>query len=119
ISDWTVNYEDASEAMKGAFRGWFKGSPDDIPEQYAISSPMTYAEQIDAPLLVFQGKNDSRTTARQIEQFEAKLKALGKDIDVVWYDAGHLESDIDGMVRFHEKELAFLKNIVGEYSEPK
>ncbi|MCP5097512.1 MAG: S9 family peptidase, partial [Chloroflexi bacterium] len=47
ISDWTVNYEDASEAMKGAFRGWFKGSPDDIPEQYAISSPMTYAEQID------------------------------------------------------------------------
>ncbi len=111
ISDWKANYEDASEAMQGAFRGWFRGSPDDIPEQYAKSSPITYAEQVAVPVLIFQGKNDSRTTARQMERYEARLKELGKDIEVVWFEAGHLEGDLKEMIRFHEKELAFAKRV--------
>ena len=112
ISDWQINYEDASEAMQGAFRGWFKGSPDEVPEQYARSSPITYAEQVEAPVLIFQGRNDSRTTARQMEMYETRLKELDKDIEVIWYQAGHLDGDLNEMIRFHEKELDFVRHAI-------
>jgi dipeptidyl aminopeptidase/acylaminoacyl peptidase len=90
IADWAVNYEDAAGAMQGAFRNWFLGSPAEKPEQYQTSSPITYADQVKAPLFIKQGKNDTRTSARQMEMYEAKMKALGKDITVEWFDAGHV-----------------------------
>jgi len=112
VSDWKINYKDASEALQGAFRGWFNGSPDEAPEQYAKSSPITYAEQVKAPVLIFQGRNDTRTTARQMEMYEDRLKELGKDVEVIWYEAGHLEGDLDEMIRFHEKQLDFVQHAI-------
>ncbi len=89
IADWTVNYADASDALKGAFAAWFCGTPADKPDQYIASSPITYAEHVSAPVLIIQGRNDTRTTARQMELYEAKMRSLGKPIDVEWFDAGH------------------------------
>jgi dipeptidyl aminopeptidase/acylaminoacyl peptidase len=90
ISDWTMSYEDAAETLKKYCVAIFGGTPEEKPEQYRKSSPITYAENVRAPVLIIQGRNDTRTPARPIEVYEQKMKSLGKEIKVVWFDAGHV-----------------------------
>ncbi|KAA3665033.1 MAG: S9 family peptidase, partial [Chloroflexi bacterium] len=112
IADWVANYEDATDAMKGAFRMWHGGSPAEVRERYVNSSPATYLESISAPLLVIQGHNDTRTTPRQMEQFEAGMKASGKQIEVLWFDAGHGEVSAAETIAFHEKQIELALDIL-------
>lgn len=105
LADLALAYEGATEALKAALRAWMEGKPEDKPEQYAASSPLTYAEQVQAPVFIIQGRNDTRTPARQVEVYEAKLKSLGKEIEVFWYDTGHMESVTSTKVGIHHQEL--------------
>ncbi|MCP5098267.1 MAG: S9 family peptidase [Chloroflexi bacterium] len=112
IADWVVNYEDAADAMKGAFTMWHGGTLEDVRERYIKSSPITYVENISAPLLVIQGYNDTRTTQRQMEEFEARMKSMGKPIDMLWFDAGHGGISTDQVIEFQEKQLELALKIV-------
>lgn len=91
-------YEDEADTLRGYQRALFKGSPDERPEAHAKSSPITYVENVAAPLLVIQGSNDTRCPPRPMEAYEAKMKAAGKSIEVQWFEAGH------GSGRSHKKE---------------
>ena len=116
IADWVVNYEDATDAMKGAFRMWHGGSPEEVHERYVNSSPATYLENISAPLHVIQGYNDTRTTQRQMEQFKARMKAMGKQIEVLWFDAGHGVISSKDEIVFQEKWLELALAILKRHS---
>jgi dipeptidyl aminopeptidase/acylaminoacyl peptidase len=109
IADWKVQYEDCAESLRGYQEALFHGTPATKPEQYAKSSPITYAENIAAPVLIIQGRNDTRTPARPVEMYEAKLKALGKPIEVFWFDSGHAGSgsNIEQSIGFQEKMMSF------------
>lgn len=89
IADWAMLYEDENESLRGYHRVMFGGTPDETPEAHLKSSPMTYADGIQAPILVIQGKNDTRCPAKQMKVYEAKLRELGKEIKVHWFEAGH------------------------------
>ena len=89
IADWAMLYEDESESLRGYHRVMFGGTPDETPEAHVKSSPITYAENVQAPILVIQGSNDTRCPARQMEVYQTKLTELGKEISVHWFDAGH------------------------------
>lgn len=112
IGDLVVNYEDCSDALKAADRAWFGGTPDEKPELYRVASPITYAEQVVAPMLVLQGRNDTRTTARQMELYEERLRSLGKQIEVHWFDTGHGPLPPDQFVAFYERAMQFATDIV-------
>ena len=105
IADWITMYEDEAESLRGYQRAIFGGSPEEKPEQHRISSPIAYAADIRAPILVIQGRNDTRTPARQMEKYEATLKALGKEIMVHWYDTGHAGSFADVQTGIDNTEL--------------
>ena len=92
IADWTALYEDSAETLRGYLAAIFGGLPAEKAPQYAAGSPITYAENVKAPVLIIQGRNDTRTPARQIEMYEQKMKSLGKDIEVHWFDTGHVGS---------------------------
>lgn len=64
-TDWLVSYEDSSEALKGAMRAWFGGTPDQKREEYIASSPTTYVAQVQAPVLIIQGRHDTRVLLRR------------------------------------------------------
>lgn len=89
VADWAAMYEDINPSARGYTAAFFGGTPEQRPEQYAKSSPITYAGKVNAPVLVIQGRNDTRTPARQMELYEAKMRSLGKAIEIHWFEAGH------------------------------
>jgi pimeloyl-ACP methyl ester carboxylesterase len=114
IADWAVQYEDSAETLRGYQVSIFGGTPQEQPERYAKSSPITYAENVSAPVLIIQGRNDTRTPARPIEMYEAKLKALGKPIEVHWFEAGHLGAGVEQAIEHQETMLRFAYRVLGQ-----
>ena len=115
IADWVLKYEDAADTLKAYNAALFGGTPKDKPEQYAASSPITYAENVKAPVLIIQGRNDTRTPARQVEMYEQRMKALGKPIEVHWFDAGHMGSfaQVEQAIEHLEIMLRFAYRVLG------
>ena len=112
-TDWAAEYDYLSDALKGYSVAIFGGTPQEKPEQYARSSPMTYAENIRAPVLIIQGRNDTRTPARPVEMYESRLKSLGKDIEVYWFDAGHFGGGVEEDILHQELMLKFAYRVTG------
>ena len=113
IADWTLMYEDQAGTLRGFQRSMFGGTPAEKPEAHRKASPITYAENIQAPILVLQGENDTRCPARQMRVYEARLKELGKSIEVHWFDAGHGSLDTEEQIDQQEKMLRFAYRVLG------
>lgn len=112
IADWAETYADSSDMLKDYVVAFFNGTPEEQPEQYAASSPISYAAQVTAPVLVMQGRNDSRCPARQMRQYEARLRALGKSIEVHWFEGGHGSYDTAQAIRHQELMLQFTERVL-------
>ena len=108
-----MQYEDSSDALKGYEVALFGGTPQEKAEQYRISSPITYAENVKAPILIIQGRNDTRTPARPIEVYEQKLKDLGRSVEVHWFDAGHWGAGVEHDIQHCEIMLRFAYRVLG------
>ena len=113
IADWSIMYEDEAETLRAYQRALFGGGPEERAEAYAQSSPLTFADQIRADLLVIQGRNDTRCPARQMEIFERKLKARNQPIHVEWFDAGHGSRAMEESIRQQELMLRFAYRVLG------
>jgi dipeptidyl aminopeptidase/acylaminoacyl peptidase len=113
IADWKLMYEDQAETLRGYQRALFRGTPDEVPEQTAKSSPITYADQIKGDLLVIQGRNDTRCPSRQMEVYEQKLQQLGKSIYIHWFDAGHGSREMKQQIEQQELMLRFAYRVLG------
>ena len=111
--DWAMEYRDLSAAMRGYSVAILGGTPEEKPEQYAAASPMTYMSRVKAPVLIIQGRNDTRTPARPVEVYEARMKALGKSIEVHWYDEGHLGAGVEQEIQHQEIMLRFAYKVLG------
>ncbi len=112
IADWSTMYEDESESLRGYQRILFGGTPEETPEAHRKSSPITYAEEIQAPILVIQGQNDTRCPPRQMRNYEARLKSLGKKIDIHWFDAGHGSLAQEQRIEHQELMLRFAHRVL-------
>ena len=113
IADWKTMYEDEAESLRGYQRALFGGAPEEVPEATRKSSPITYADQVKAPILVIQGANDTRTPARQLRVYEEKLKSQGKQIEVHWFNAGHGSKAQEQQIEHQELMLNFVYRVLG------
>ncbi|MBC8170938.1 MAG: S9 family peptidase, partial [Anaerolineae bacterium] len=113
IADWTLMYEDQAETLKGYQRSLFGGGPEEMAEQYAASSPITYASQIRAPVLIIQGKNDTRCPSRQMEAYVDKLTTGGKEVQIEWFDAGHGSRAMEQSIQQQELMLRWAYRVLG------
>lgn len=82
----------------------FLGDPMKDREAYIASSPLTYMNNVTAPLLVLQGDNDTRVTKDQAEKVIGVLKANGHMVEAHFYPGeGHgffkREDQIDALER--------------------
>jgi dipeptidyl aminopeptidase/acylaminoacyl peptidase len=113
VADYVAAYADEMEGLKAFDRSLFGGSPADVPEKYAASSPITYVERVRAPVLVLAGENDPRCPIRQIENYVARLEELALPHDVYRYDAGHGSLVDDERVKHMRLELDFAAHHLG------
>lgn len=113
IADWRLMYEDQAETLRGYQKALFGGTPDELPEQHKSSSPITYIDNIRAPILVIQGENDTRCPARQMKVYEEKLKEQDKDIHIHWFNAGHGSRAMEQNIEQHELMLRWLYRVLG------
>ena len=88
-------------------RALFGGSPEEKREVYVRSSPITYIDDVAAPVLVVAGANDPRCPIRQIENYLGELDSLGKPHEVYRFDAGHGSLVIEETIRHVEVALSF------------
>ena len=96
------------EGLKAFDRSLFGGSPEEVPDRYRDSSPLTYVDAVRAPVLILAGENDPRCPIRQIENYVAALAARGVTHEVYRYDAGHGSLVDDERVRQMRVELDFV-----------
>lgn len=86
------------------------GDPETEVDFLMERSPITYVEQIKAPLFIIQGANDPRVVKPESDQIVEKLRSLGVDVRYdVYEDEGH------GFTK-RENELRALKD-VAEFME--
>jgi dienelactone hydrolase len=109
VADYRAAYEDEMEGLKAFDRSLFGGSPDEVPEKYRDSSPITYIDAVRAPVLILAGENDPRCPIRQIENYVVALAARDIAHQVYRYDAGHGSLVDDERVRQIRAEIAFVQ----------
>ena len=115
-ADYIAAFEDMMEPEKAFDRALFGGSPADRPEFYAERSPITYAERLMAPVQILAGQNDPRCPIRQIHNYLARLKKLGKAVEYWEFDAGHFVQVVDDSIRQMELKVAFASKHLGTQS---
>ncbi len=113
VADWVGMYEQQAETLRAYLHGLFGGSPEEKRAVYDKSSPIHYVENLRAPLLVIQGRNDTRCPAGQYEDYERAAQAAGKHIETHWFDAGHGSRDTEQQIEHQELSLRFAQKILG------
>ncbi len=108
VGDYVAAYEDEMEGLKAFDRSLFGGSPDEVPEKYQDSNPMTYVTSVRVPVLVLAGANDPRCPIRQVQNYLDALTEHDLPHEVYRFDAGHGSLVDDERVRQVVAELDFV-----------
>ncbi|MHB1500403.1 MAG: alpha/beta fold hydrolase [Candidatus Dormibacteria bacterium] len=108
VADYELAFAEESEPLQAMDRSLFGGSPMEVPELFRERSPMTYAAQVRAPVLVQAGENDSRCPYHQVEVYVRRLQELGREVTFRHYQAGHTAMVVDQDVALTAQVLEFL-----------
>ncbi|MFI5678385.1 S9 family peptidase [Streptomyces cellulosae] len=107
VADYVAAYHDEMEALKAMDRTLLGGTPEEVPERFEASSPLTYVDQVKAPVYISAGVNDPRCPIRQIDNYVKRLESRGAVHEVYRYDAGHGSLVVDERIKQVRLELDF------------
>jgi dipeptidyl aminopeptidase/acylaminoacyl peptidase len=90
------------------------GDPDEDRDLLVERSPVTYVEDVRAPLLVLQGARDPRVVKPESDQMVERLRSLGRDVEYhVFDDEGHGFAKQANQVRAYRIIAEFLERHLG------
>jgi dipeptidyl aminopeptidase/acylaminoacyl peptidase len=99
------------ELSKARFASWYEtqmGNPKDDAALFKDRSAITYLDDLKAPLMIFQGANDTNVPLAEAELVRKRLKKLGRDVDMVVYpDEGHGFTRRKNLTDYYERTVAF------------
>ena len=113
VADYLTAYVDEMEQLRAFDRALFGGSPEEKPEIWRAASPLTYVDDVRAPVLVLAGENDPRCPIRQIDNYLDALAERGADYAVSRFDAGHGSLVVEQAMAHMATEVAFARRTVG------
>ena len=117
VADYVAAYEDEMEQLRAYDRALFGGSPQEVPEVYRDSSPLSYVAGVRVPVLVLAGENDPRCPIRQIESYLDALATRGARYAVYRYDAGHGSMVVDERLRQLACEIGFVRGVLDQRAD--
>ncbi|KWX10738.1 hypothetical protein TR74_01820, partial [Carbonactinospora thermoautotrophica] len=94
-------------------RTLFGGTPQEVPERYERSSPITYVANVRVPVFISAGVNDPRCPIRQIENYLNRLAELGTPYEVYRYEAGHSSFVVEERIKLLRAEIEFARKHLG------
>ncbi|MEU9409551.1 prolyl oligopeptidase family serine peptidase [Streptomyces sp. NPDC048281] len=107
VADYVTAYHDEMESLKAMDRTLLGGTPEEVPERFAASSPLTYVDDVKAPVYISAGLNDPRCPIRQIDNYVNRLAARSAPHEVYRYDAGHGSLVVDERIKQLRLEMEF------------
>jgi dipeptidyl aminopeptidase/acylaminoacyl peptidase len=113
VADYVTAYHDEMEALKAMDRTLLGGTPEEVPERFEASSPLTYVDAVKAPVYISAGVNDPRCPIRQIDNYVDRLAGRGAVHEVYRYDAGHGSLVVDERIKQLRLELDFAERHLG------
>ncbi|MFG2440749.1 S9 family peptidase [Streptomyces sp. NPDC048508] len=114
VADYVTAYHDEMEALKAMDRTLLGGTPEEVPERFEASSPLTYVDAVKAPVYISAGVNDPRCPIRQIDNYVTRLAAREAPHEVYRYDAGHGSLVVDERIKQVRLELDFAERHLGK-----
>ena len=108
VGDYAAGYEDLSPILQAYDRALLGGTPAEVPELMRERSPISYVDNVSAPLLVLAGEHDSRCPIRQVLLYTDRLAARGHDHELYLFPTGHAPFQIDERVKQTGVVLDFL-----------
>lgn len=109
IADLAAAYQEEHETLRAAYRALLGGSPEELPDRYAACSPITYADEVTAPLLIFVAENDPRSPIGQLERYIARLTERGHPPEVHRYDTRRFSLAIAERITQMATQLRFAR----------
>lgn len=113
VADYVTAYADEMEPLRAFDRSLFGGAPEDVPEVYRDASPITYIDQVRAPVLVLAGDNDPRCPIQQVLNYLDGLAAREIPFEFYRYDAGHGSLVVAETLRQVSTEIHFAQRVLG------
>jgi dipeptidyl aminopeptidase/acylaminoacyl peptidase len=113
VADYVAAYEDEMDPLKAYDRALFGATPEEDPQRYIDRSPLTFAHNVSARLMILAGENDPRCPIRQIDNYIARLNELGRPHEVLRFEAGHGSQRNDERIRMQEAEIDFVSRHLG------
>lgn len=117
VADYVTAYHDEMEALKAMDRTLLGGTPEEVPERFEASSPLTYVDAVRAPVYISAGVNDPRCPIRQVENYVDRLKGRDAVHEVYRYDAGHGSLVVEERIKQVRLELDFARRHLGDPAE--
>ncbi|MEV5428043.1 alpha/beta fold hydrolase [Streptomyces sp. NPDC052701] len=108
VADCAAAHRTTTPALRALDERLFGGTPDEVPERYARSSPIHYAAAVRAPLLVAAATHDAKCPPGQVRGYLAALRAAGVRHESLWLDSGHDGYDGHDHVTVLRRAVVFL-----------
>lgn len=114
VSDFVSFGEQTDRLARGLFPSELGPMAENF-DLYERNSPVTHADKVKAPLLIFQGLDDKRVPPRQSEEMVEAMQKAGKFVEYVTYAGeGHGWRKVETVRDYFAKMEAFLLKYVIE-----
>ncbi|AYG78931.1 Dipeptidyl aminopeptidase BIII [Streptomyces hundungensis] len=108
VADCAAAHRTTTAALRALDERLFGGTPEEVPERYARSSPLRYAAAVEAPLLVAAATRDAKCPPGQVRDYLEALRHAGVRHESMWLDTGHDGYEADDHVAVLRRAVVFL-----------
>ncbi|MFG3281373.1 S9 family peptidase [Streptomyces sp. NPDC048111] len=108
VADCAAAHRTTTPALRALDERLFGGTPDEVPERYARSSPLHYASAVRAPLLIAAATRDAKCPPGQVRDYLTALRHAGVRHESMWLDTGHDGYEADDHVAVLRRAVVFL-----------
>ncbi|MCB5168834.1 alpha/beta fold hydrolase [Streptomyces bambusae] len=108
VADCAAAHRAGTPALRALDERLFGGTPEQVPEAYARSSPVSYVAQVRAPLLVVAAERDDKCPPEQVRRYLDALTRADVRHEAMWLDTGHDGYDGRHHVAVLRRALGFL-----------
>jgi dipeptidyl aminopeptidase/acylaminoacyl peptidase len=109
VGDYLMAFREEAPSLQAMDLALFGGSPEEEPELYRRANPITYVDEVRAPVMFVIGEHDSRCPPGQALAYVDRLASRDHPHELYLYATGHGSLVVDEEVRQERAILDYLR----------